>query len=247
MGRWPPRRPPLAPLLLAASAAAVYLNTLPAQFTFDDSFAVVRGGLNAQPRGAGGALDCVAMLECIAARPPAPPVPAGPAAMPHAAPCWNHHRRSTTAMCRTAASRWRRSLPTTFGAGRCCKLLTPPDRPPLVPCCTTSPLPAHHHPTPLLCCRGQELRSPMSHKSYRPLTVLALRLQHRAGAALLGGGPAGVCLQMLLAHAAGCCTQCGDLRPPSPTHAPPVPVQRPRPRVTCRHRAAACLQRATTT
>lgn len=27
----------------------------------------------------------------------------------------------------------------------------------------------------------------MSHKSYRPLTVLSLRLQHRLGDALLGG------------------------------------------------------------
>lgn len=36
-----PRR--LSPaLVLAAVAAAAYLNTLPAQFTFDDSFAVVR-------------------------------------------------------------------------------------------------------------------------------------------------------------------------------------------------------------
>ncbi len=34
------RRAPLG-LVLAAVAAAAYLNTLPAEFTFDDSFAVV--------------------------------------------------------------------------------------------------------------------------------------------------------------------------------------------------------------
>lgn len=35
------RRLPRTPLLLAAIAAAVYANTLTAQFTFDDSFAIV--------------------------------------------------------------------------------------------------------------------------------------------------------------------------------------------------------------
>lgn len=37
-------------------------------------------------------------------------------------------------------------------------------------------------------CRGQELRSPMSHKSYRPLTVLSFRLQHLISTKLLSGG-----------------------------------------------------------
>lgn len=39
-----------ASLWLAAIAAGLYLNTLPAQFTFDDNFAVVGEGL----RRAGG-------------------------------------------------------------------------------------------------------------------------------------------------------------------------------------------------
>ncbi len=37
------RRLPLTPLVLAAIAVAVYANTLTAQFTFDDSFAIVSG------------------------------------------------------------------------------------------------------------------------------------------------------------------------------------------------------------
>lgn len=35
--------------------------------------------------------------------------------------------------------------------------------------------------------RGQDLKSEMSHKSYRPLTVLSFRLQRIVGQALFGG------------------------------------------------------------
>lgn len=45
-GREGTRRHLLPSLLLAAVAAGVYLNTLPAQFTFDDSFAVVGAAVN---------------------------------------------------------------------------------------------------------------------------------------------------------------------------------------------------------
>ncbi|KAI7844666.1 hypothetical protein COHA_001755 [Chlorella ohadii] len=90
------RRLPLTPLLLAAIAVAVYANTLTAQFTFDDSFAIQIYN--------GDVTD---------------------------------------------------------------------DRKPLRALLTND-------------FWGQQLSSPMSHKSYRPLTVLSFRLQHRLGRALLG-------------------------------------------------------------
>jgi hypothetical protein len=47
----PKARPAWAPLALAALAAAVYWNTLQAQFAFDDTFAVVRRCLRMQQWG----------------------------------------------------------------------------------------------------------------------------------------------------------------------------------------------------
>lgn len=53
------RRLPRTPLLLAAIAAAVYANTLTAQFTFDDSFAIV--SCVGQGRGV---VQGVLLLQC---------------------------------------------------------------------------------------------------------------------------------------------------------------------------------------
>ena len=62
-GRRRRRRLPLVPLLLAAIAAGVYANTLTAQFTFDDSFAIVRGG-----RSRGGACVAACARACRGGR-----------------------------------------------------------------------------------------------------------------------------------------------------------------------------------
>lgn len=54
--------------------------------------------------------------------------------------------------------------------------------------------------TPL--CRGQDIRSPMSHKSYRPLTTLSFRLQHWASTRLMPAGGA------RSRGGSACCTGC---------------------------------------
>lgn len=112
------RRLPLAAWLAAAAAVAAYLNTLPAQFTFDDSFAVVGSR--------GGRQVCVASQRPaglrFAALPPA--VPAAPCRC-LAVPCRAHPLPSpsplascTTATSLTAASRCACCFETTFGAVR---------------------------------------------------------------------------------------------------------------------------------
>ena len=136
------------PLLLAAVAVAAYLNTLPAQFTFDDAFAVV------------GALSACVAVGGAAAR------------------SGSQLRRSDA----TAAHPGAR-LPSTH-----IKATPPLTRAPQI---YNGDVSDRAKPLAALWTNdfwGQALRSPMSHKSYRPLTVLSFRLQHRLGAALLGGG-----------------------------------------------------------
>lgn len=94
---------PPTPLLLAAVAAAVYANTLTAQFTFDDSFAIVSAVVQ---EGWDAAAACVLAKQ---------------AAPPHllllnlpAAPLWGANR-FTMATSPTTASRCGPCSLTTFG------------------------------------------------------------------------------------------------------------------------------------
>lgn len=186
---------PLAAWLAGAAAVAVYLNTLPAQFTFDDSFAVVGGGVAVAGRCCLHCLGhhtsparCTCCVPSPASTPPRLPTPTPVLPTP---PCQLYNGDVTD-----RSKPLRALLRNDFW----CAAAAAPHRPGLslqwvcqhtVHSTRRTSLTARAPHSPRR--RGQDLRSPMSHKSYRPLTVLSFRAQHRLSAALLGGalGPAG--------------------------------------------------------
>lgn len=205
LGRRGSLSPRLQALALAAVAAAAYLNTLPAAFTFDDSFAVVRSTLRlaalALSRCCAGGLPGPGMggralnNQSPAVSCPSPPTDARVPRLvpPSPSPAGQQQRRGRPfqAARRPLHKRLLVRIHTGLEETEGCQL--PCIVPPTPPAAPHGRLPARATPAAQLTprplrCRGQDLRSAMSHKSWRPLTVLSFRAQHRLGRALLPRG-----------------------------------------------------------